>query len=116
MAFVIKKEFLKGMKTRFLLKVLRKSCVNQEQLNSWYGWKPAPDAPDPVIPLKADYEKKALVPSFAFGYEDYVESEVTLADLKAELSTREHVPNKIEAKALRKAKNKENRGKGRRNR
>jgi hypothetical protein len=39
------------------------------------------------------------------------ESAITVADLKAELDTREHIPNKIEAKAIRqeKARAKKNR-------
>lgn len=120
MAFVIKKEMLKDMKTRHLLKALRKSCVTQEQLDAWYATVKSelPELSEEMKPTinKADYERSTRVPARAFGYEDYVGCDVTIADLKAELSTREHVPNKIEAKVLRREKNKKNRGKGRRNR
>ncbi len=120
MAYVIKKEALKDMKTRFLLKALRKCCVSQEQLDSWYATVKAdmPELSEEMKPTinKSDYERKTHVPARCFGYEDYVGCDVTIADLKAELSTRPHVPNKIESRELRKAKNKANRGKGRRNR
>ncbi len=120
MAFVIQKEMMKGMKTRHLLKALRKCCVSQEQLDAWASLvrTQLPELSEEMAPTinKAEYEKQARVPARAFGYEDYVGCDVSIADLKAELSTREHVPNKIEAKVLRREKNKRNRGKGRRNR
>lgn len=120
MAFELKPEFLKQLHTRKLLKVLRKTCVSQEQLDAWYldvygGFEDLAEKAG-FTPVKSEYEKRANIPAEVFGFEDWVQSEVTLADLKAELATRPHVPNKIEAREIRKAKNKKNRGKGRRNR
>ena len=62
---------------------------------------------------KASREKIVYVPPQAFGYSSYVVTRITIADLKAELATREHVPNKQEAKVLRRKKNQQNRRKGR---
>jgi hypothetical protein len=108
----IDREFLKKLHTKQLFNAMRKCCVSQEQLD--YNFDVECDGSmDPeyakscgATTNKDEYYKKFVAPPEAFGYDprEGWTSEVTIADLKAELSIREHVPNKIEAKEIRRAK------------
>ena len=66
-------------------------------------------------PSQDELDKKTIVDGFLIGGFYPEESTVTVAQLKAELAKREHVPNKQESIALRKAKQQRNRQKGRKN-
>ena len=96
----IDKELLKVLHTKQLLRALRKCCVDQHMLNLWYP----PDGELSKFRDKELFEREHTAAATCFGYEDYVGSSITIADLKAELATREHVPNKVEAKEIRRAK------------
>jgi hypothetical protein len=118
MANDIGPEILKSLHTKQLLKALRKSCVAQEQLDARYFefHDGDPDVArmhnvEPGSYNKDAYYKNHAVAATCFGYDDYIGSTITVADLKAELAIREHVPNKIEAKKIRqeKAKARKNR-------
>lgn len=61
-----------------------------------------------------DYRR--IVDAYSLGANFLEPSSVTITQLKAELATREHVPNKKESVVLRKAKQKAGRNKGRRDR
>lgn len=115
----ITKESLKSYHTKQLLSALRKCCVNQQQLDEWYG--PIPEYNDienvrvreALLQMREDfgkyrdkptYEQTRIVDAHCFGLDDCVGSTITIAELKQELATREHVLNKIEAKELRRAK------------
>jgi hypothetical protein len=111
---------LKKMHTRALLKALWKECVSDEQYQKYR--RECLDRCEPIeYASKDDYYKKHTVASTSFGYyeEQRIVSKVTVADLKAELALREHVPNKQESKVLRREKQRRNSqkdrgGKGRR--
>ncbi len=60
---------------------------------------------------KAHFEKNATVKIWGLNG-----GEFTVAEVKAELATREHVPNKQEAKEIRRARAKRGRNRGRRDR
>lgn len=72
----------------------------------------------PVIPSdKAEDDDSILVEAWLLGGSFHCDnSVVTVNQLKAELAKRPHVPNKQESKAIRKAKQENNRRKGRRDR
>lgn len=108
---------LKRFDTRVLLRALRLSCASDQQLQkinddrATFGLPPI-DA----FTSKEKYYEQAYVESRAFGYPDYFPIEITIAQLKNELATRGHVPNKQESIELRKAKQLRNSQKGRRDR
>lgn len=91
------------------------SCVSDEQLQKENDARMAHNLV-PMYTSKKKYYEQARVDPLVLGYDEYTRVDVTVAELKAELSTREHVPNKQESKALRKAKQQRNRQKGRRDR
>jgi len=108
---------LKRMHTRVLLKALRYSCAFDQQLikiNFDRAMFMLP--PIDAYTSKEKYYEQAYVQPRAFGYDDYVDVQVTIAELKNELATREHIPNKQESIQLRKAKQLRNSQKGRRDR
>jgi hypothetical protein len=120
-------QMLKSMHTKTLLKVLnifRRSSVpirSQAELDLiWerdFSSSPELAGFAGFIRDRDELHKRTYLTPKMFGYEDYgCTCEVTIADLKNELATREHVPNKKEAKQLRKKKIKESVGKGRRDR
>src|SRR5579885_154067 len=105
---------LKRMHTRALLKALRLSCTSDEQVQQVNDDRMAANMwPLDDYTSKDAYYGLAYVPAPALGLDDSARVDVTIAQLKAELATRGHVPNKQESKALRKAKQLRNRQKGR---
>jgi hypothetical protein len=91
-------EYLKTLHTRVLLPIYQRA-----RGYLWTRWHEG----EPYDP-----EKPTYVNAQFFGYEPYgVISNITLEQMRAELATREHVPNKVEAKKIRqeKAKAKRNR-------
>jgi hypothetical protein len=114
---MITKDTLAKLHTRVLLKALRLSCASEQQL-----WKINEDRAAIGLPAleafasKERYYQQAFVEPRALGLEEGTRIDVTIAELKAELATRPHVPNKQESKAIRKAKALDNRNRGRRDR
>jgi hypothetical protein len=109
--------FIKRLHTKLLLKALRQVCVSAEQLNQLNATRTTLELPQDLNLTSIEtYNKTHGVDASAFGYEDYMGSEITIADLKAELALRPHVPNKQESIALRKEKQNRNRKHGRANR
>lgn len=110
--------------TKQLLNALRRSGVAQSQLNEWftvmydedleYARRMHPGFSN----NKEKYYEHSRVPASALGYPDpdYIYSEITVAQLKAELAKRPHVLNKPEGKAARRAAAKMGRSRGRRDR
>lgn len=108
---------LRRFDTRVLLHALRMSCASDQQLKkinddrATFGLPPIDS-----FTSKEKYYEQAYVESRAFGYDDYFPVEITIAQLKAELSLRGHIPNKQESIVLRKAKQLRNSQKGRKDR
>lgn len=101
---IITKEYLKSLHTKQLLNALRRCCVNQEQLDE--AFDNADDRDSRELTNKQLFECTHAVPVQAFGHDEHEgwTSVVTIAELKQELSTREHVMNKLEVKEARRAK------------
>lgn len=110
-------ENLKSLHTKVLLKALRRSGIDDTQLVRLRSDTRTLGLPeDPTLRSKESLYERSLVHAWDLGFDKYTQSEVTVAQLKAELATRPHIPNKIESKALRKAKAQSNRQKGRKDR
>lgn len=116
----ITKESLKSYHTKQLLNALRKCCIDQRQLDdsALYNFDNDGEYIKECGLSWNDFDKheiyqRSIVPPEALGHlsSEGWASVVTIAELKQELSLREHVMNKLEAKELRreKAKAKKNR-------
>jgi hypothetical protein len=113
-------EMLPKFHTRQLLIALRKCCVSDAGIQNVFE---RDYDGDPEYAKTWGFERdkskiyaKEIVPPRALGYDDYCGSTITVADLKAELAKRPHVPNKQESKALRQAKAQAGKNKGRKDR
>jgi len=110
-------EDLKRFDTRVLLRALRRCCTSDDQLkkiNTDRGTLGLP--PIEAFTSKEKYYEQAYVDPHALGYDDYVDVQFTIAQLKNELSLRGHIPNKQESIQLRKEKQLRNSQKGRKDR
>jgi|ERR1039457_2895310 hypothetical protein len=106
---------LKNIHTKVLLKALRSTRAHQSHTNKIIAqeafddeWRDATDDDveargTPFLNLK---DTESIVDAYLLGYvyDDHTPSSITVAQLKSELATREHVPNKLEAKEIRKKK------------
>lgn len=93
------------------------SCISDEQLKKINEDRALVDLPPiEAYTSKEKYYEQAYVEPRALGYDDYTNVRITIAQLKAELAKREHVPNKQESITLRKAKHQRGRQKGRKDR
>lgn len=105
---------LRRFGTRQLLRALRRSCASDEQIekiNVDRAWALRPSLE--AYADKATYYEHTQVDARTLGYR---ETTVTIAQLKAELARRPHVPNKREARKVRRQKAEQGKDKGRRDR
>jgi hypothetical protein len=113
----ITRDDLKRLHTRQLLNALRDVRTQISQANHSFRQM---DEQRPITTFLSEVEvctdENSVVEAYLLGRTHDEGSEVTVVDLKAELATREHVPNKQEAKEIRRKKAQANRGQGRRNR
>lgn len=110
-------DILPKLHTRFLLRILRKSCVTEQQLQKINDDREKLG----LMPIenffsKERYYETACVEPRAMGYEDYVSVHITIKQLKDELAKRKHVPNKQEGSAQRKEKARQGSRRGKRDR
>ena len=102
---------LPSLKTRQLLNALRKTRAFASRL---HGTLDRILEMRDLPPADRGDVDQGIVDAWLLGGEFYSDtSEITVAQLKAELAKREHVPNKQESIELRKAKNLRGRQKGR---
>ena len=100
--------------TRELLGALRRSCVTDvdiERVNVDRAYALLP--PLDGYQDKATYYERAAIDPRSLGY---METDVTIAQLKAELAKRPHVPTKAEGRRQRQEKAQQGRTRGRRDR
>jgi hypothetical protein len=118
---IIVAEDMKRLHTRVLLKALRMTRMRNssefqllESIRVARGI-PFRDLESITEEMMTDHAR--VVEAYLLGgIYGQTESAVTVEQLKAELATREHIPNKQESIALRKAKQQAGRNKGRRDR
>lgn len=102
-------EYLKKLHTKELLK----AWSNARFEGTWHVLGDPNPTQRMIDELKI---KNAHLPGDVFGFPRYVETTITKDALKRELDSRPHVPNKPEAKALRKKKIKTSNKRGKRDR
>ena len=103
-------EYLKKLHTKELLKAWHNARFDR---GPWFD----PGNLDPIQRMISKKEhENAFLSGHVFGFSSYNSTSITLSDLKREIDSRPHVPNKNEARGLRLLKIKSANRRGKRDR